>query len=288
MFVDPKNDIAFKKIFGDTRKTEILISFLNAVLELPNPIASLTIASPYQPPKIIDLKETTLDVKAVDTEGREFVVEMQVEGNEYFGKRALYYLAKSYVGQIRKAEDYKQLKPAYFVGILNFNMLDGESYLTRHILINQDSGHQDLQDFEFNFIELKKFSKNVSELDSIVDKWIYFIKNAAELDVIPSVITERPLIEAFDTANQMRWSKAELEVYDFWSGKEGDASAQLETATKVGHQEGMQQGIAQGIQQGKNENAIEIAKKLLDVLDSETIALKTGLSLNEIKALRTP
>lgn len=55
-FVDPKNDIAFKKRFGDPNKTEILISFLNAVLELPSPIASLAIASPYQIPQIEELE----------------------------------------------------------------------------------------------------------------------------------------------------------------------------------------------------------------------------------------
>lgn len=136
-FVDPKNDMAFKKIFGNSNKTEILISFLNSVLELPSPIASLTIASPYQVPQIEELKYTSLDVKAVDNNGREFIVEMQVEGNEKFGKRALYYLAKSYVGQIKVAEDYEKLKPAYFVGILNFNMFDGDDCLTRHIFINQ-------------------------------------------------------------------------------------------------------------------------------------------------------
>jgi hypothetical protein len=30
-FADVKNDIAFRKIFGNETKTEILISFLNAV-----------------------------------------------------------------------------------------------------------------------------------------------------------------------------------------------------------------------------------------------------------------
>jgi len=31
-FVDPKNDFAFKKIFADETKKEILISLLNAIL----------------------------------------------------------------------------------------------------------------------------------------------------------------------------------------------------------------------------------------------------------------
>lgn len=98
-YIDPKNDLAFKKIFGNSAKKEILISFLNATLELPAPIKNVELVSPYQPPIIKDFKDTSLDVKAVDTKGREFIVEMQVEGNELFGKRSLYYLAKSYVGQ---------------------------------------------------------------------------------------------------------------------------------------------------------------------------------------------
>jgi len=39
-------------------------------------------------------------------------------------------------------------------------------------------------------------------------------------------------------------------------------------------------------EQAKKEKAIEIANNLLDVLDNETIALKTGLSIEEVKSLR--
>ena len=45
-------------------------------------------------------------------------------------------------------------------------------------------------------------------------------------------------------------------------------------------------GIQKGIQEGENKKAIEIAKNLLDILDNETISLKTGLSINEINKLR--
>ena len=306
-FVDPKNDIAFKKIFGDSNKTEILISFLNAVLELPSPIASLTIASPYQVPRIEDLKDTSLDVKAVDETGREFIVEMQVEGNELFGKRALYYLAKSYVGQIRKAEQYKELKPAYFVGILDFNMFEGDDYITRHILINQESGRHDLKDFEFNFIELKKYNKTENELHSVVDKWIFFLKNAENLQIIPAAITEPEIKEAFESANQMKWTEEELNVYDYWSGKEGDKAAQIITAENKGKKEGLaeglqkgkeeglaeglqkgkEEGLAEGVQKGKKEQAIDIARNgLKQGLDSGTIAAITGLTIAEIENLK--
>jgi predicted transposase/invertase (TIGR01784 family) len=286
-FVDPKNDVAFRKIFGDSRKTEILISFLNAVLELPSPIASLTIASPSQTPRIEGLKDTVLDVKATDHNGREFIVEMQVEGNEMFGKRALYYAAKSYVSQIKKAERYSELKPVYFVGILDFNLFDGDDYITRHIIINQQSGNQDLRDIELNFIELRKFNKTEAQLQSISDKWIYFIKNAENLQIIPEVMTEPEIKEAFETAEQHNWSEEDMYVYDYWSGKKGDELCQLITAEKKGIQKGLQKGIQKGRAEGEKQKAIKVAITAIKRgMEARLIAELTGLTTAEIEELQ--
>ncbi len=59
-FADPKNDMAFKKIFGDETKKEILISFLNSVLDFKDDqaIAQVSLANPYQAPKIPELNQT--------------------------------------------------------------------------------------------------------------------------------------------------------------------------------------------------------------------------------------
>ena len=51
-------------------------------------------------------------------------------------------------------------------------------------------------------------------------------------------------------------------------------------------QKGIKLGIEQGIAQGKEEEKVEIAKNLLDVLDDETIALKTGLDIEEVRRIR--
>ena len=46
------------------------------------------------------------------------------------------------------------------------------------------------------------------------------------------------------------------------------------------------EGIKQGMEKGMEKGKIEIAKNLLDILDDETIALKTGLEIDEVKKLR--
>ena len=110
-FVDVKTDIAFKKIFGSEQHKEILIGFVNALLELEGDkrIKDVTLKNPWQPPDIPLLKETILGIKAVDNRGISFLVEMQVRDTNFLDKRALYYTAKAYTSQIKKVENYPKL-----------------------------------------------------------------------------------------------------------------------------------------------------------------------------------
>jgi predicted transposase/invertase (TIGR01784 family) len=296
-FADPKNDLAFKKIFADQKHKNILISFLNSVLDFQDGylIADVTLANSYQIPKIPELKETILDIKATNHNGDEFIVEMQKKDLGDFTKRSLYYTSKAYVSQLSKGNDYTVLKKVYFIGILNFNIFDNQSYISRHLIINTETNKQDLDDFEFSFIELPKFKKELDQLTTILDKWIYFIKNASDLTVMPEQYKQvEEFQDAFSIATQTTWDKKELEVYDYISLREFDELNALRTAERKGMEkgmekgiaEGMEKGIAEGMEQGRTEEKIAIAKNLLDILDNETIALKTGLSEELIETLR--
>ncbi|OZH55468.1 hypothetical protein AFK68_04405 [Hydrocoleum sp. CS-953] len=68
-FISPKIDYAFKKIFGSEQSTDILISFLNAIIYGGEKvIQSLTIVNPYNPDQLSRGEwpfAPTLDVKAV-------------------------------------------------------------------------------------------------------------------------------------------------------------------------------------------------------------------------------
>lgn len=277
-FADPKNDIAFKKIFGNDQHKNILISFLNAVLDFSgdNTIVAVTLANPYQVPKIPELKETILDIKATNQKGNTFIVEMQRKDLGNFNKRSLYYTSKAYVNQLDKGNDYNKLKKVYFIGIVNFIIFEHPNFISRHLIINQETGLQDLSDFEFSFIELPKFNKDLEALKSILDKWIYFIKNVENLTMIPENYQHKDFKEAFNVATQTTWNKQELEIYDYVSLKEFDDINALQTAKNKGIEQGIEQGV------------LTVAKNLLDLLDNETIALKTGLTIETIQQLRKP
>ena len=281
-FADPKNDLAFKKIFGNENHKNILISFLNAILDFKDEkeIVEVSLANPYQVPRIPDLKETILDIKATNKSGEKFIVEMQKKDLGDFTKRSLYYTSKAYVEQLPSGKDYTQLKKVYFIGILNFNIFENKRYISRHLIINQETQIQDLSDFEFTFIELPKFTKELDELQTILDKWIYFIKNASDLTMIPKQYENiEEFREAFEIATQTSWGKKELEVYDYITLKEFDELNALRTAER--------KGIEKGIEQGIKTRNIEVALKAIDNnLDDTTISLLTGLSTKEVEDLR--
>jgi predicted transposase/invertase (TIGR01784 family) len=65
VFINPKTDFAFKKIFGSKHSKDILISFLNAIVyDEQDTIQDLIILDPYQAPRIEGIKDSYLDVKA--------------------------------------------------------------------------------------------------------------------------------------------------------------------------------------------------------------------------------
>jgi predicted transposase/invertase (TIGR01784 family) len=296
-FADPKNDLAFKKIFGDDNKKEILISLLNAILDFKgdNLIESVEILNPYQVPKIPELKETILDIRATNKKKGTFIVEMQKKDLHDFAKRSLYYTSKAYVSQLDKGQQYNKLKKVYFIGLLNFSMFEGDDYISRHLILNTKTLKQEIKGFEFSFIELNKFNLDLKNLNSILEKWLYFINNASDLELIPKEFDDKQeFLEAFEIATQQTWNKKELEVYDYMSMKEYDEINALETATAKGLKKGLEkglkkgreEGLKEGLEKGTLQRSLDIARNLLDVLDNETIALKTGLNIEQIEKLR--
>ncbi len=284
-FADIKNDVAFHKIFGSEDRKESLISFLNATLQFEGEqrIKEVAIVNPYQLPKLKSGKATIVDVKATDQSGRSYIVEMQVADKDGFGKRVLYYFAKAYSNQIKRGDQYRKLKPVYFIGILNFDYTQGKNYISRSQVVDVETGEQTFKDVEFTLIELPKFKKKLNKLQNLFEKWVYFIKNAENMTFIPDDVQDEGLKSAYENANQYTWSKEELDAYDAIYIREEDERARLDKAVS----KAMEEGEAKGKIEGKIEGKTEIAQNaILEGASDEFIAKITGLSFGEIKALR--
>ena len=268
-FVTPKNDVAFKKIFGSEEKTEILIGFLNAVLGLTGDkeIKQVNLLNPYQTPKLESLKMTILDIRAVDKRNITYIIEMQIEHVAGALKRFTYYTTKAYSSQIERGEDYPKLNQVIFIGIFDFNLFEKNTdYLSRHQILNVKTYQQELKDLEFTFIELPKFKQTADEVQSLLEKWIYFIKHAEDLEVIPNHVDDSALKTAYEEADRFGWNKQDLEAYEYRGIRIQDARGALEVAHK----------------QGRVDTARRMKAKGYPIAE---IAELTSLSIAEIEAL---
>jgi predicted transposase/invertase (TIGR01784 family) len=279
-FVDVKNDVAFHKIFGNANKTITLISFLNAVLyqDGSNRVVSVTVENPYLYPPVPQGKTSILDVKATDQDGRKFIVELQVADQLGFDKRVQYYVSRDYSTQIERGDDYPRLRPTYFIGILDFDFTQNPHYFSTHQTMDVETGEHLLRDAKYFFIELKKFDKQEAALTGILDKWVYFIKNAQSLDLIPANVDDEGLQAAYRDADQQTWTKAERDAYDDFGVYLTGIAMREQLLVQQGEQKGVAAGIAAGEQ--KMIRAMHAAG-----LPVEQIAAISGRTEAEVLAL---
>ncbi|MDQ2085600.1 Rpn family recombination-promoting nuclease/putative transposase [Herbivorax sp. ANBcel31] len=288
--VNPRVDFAFKLLFGKEENKDILIDFLNAILAEEPKIKDLQLKNPYNYKTYKFDKGSIMDIKAKDEYGRWINIEMQIADQEYYDKRALYYWARMYVGQLSEGVNYDFLTKTININILNFNAIEDETdYHNKFKILNIESNNELLDHLEIHFIELGKFTKELSQLSTAMDRWIAFLKNADKYDreYIPDELAE---VETINKANTLldtiSLTSDEREFYEAKLKWLRDEEAAIKTALNKGLRQGREEGRKEGRKEGEDGKAFEIAKNLLDVLDDETIALKTGLSKDDIKKLR--
>jgi predicted transposase/invertase (TIGR01784 family) len=298
-FIDPRIDFAFKKIFGGEDTKDILINFIESLLGLESEkrIKEILILDPFVAPKIKGMKLSVLDVKCKDHRGISYIVEMQVRKAKAFVKRIQYNAAKTYANQIAKGEDYPKLNQVIAVTITNFTLFEGlDRYVSRHATIERETGVEYLSGIIYYVIELSKFEKKVESLDNFLDKWIWFIKYASELEDIPENLKEDVFIHAFKKAAIANMSPEELEYYDKASMAIADQQGALELAREEakeegkkegieeGRKEGIEEGRKEGIEEGRKKGLESFAKYLLSENKSYEDILKiTGFDIQEIK-----
>ena len=290
-FLDIRTDFAFKKVFGSRDSKPRLISFLNSVIKFNDDckITDLAIVDPYNIPKLKGMKESFVDVKAILTDETTVIIEMQVLNHEGFEKRVLFNAAKNYSIQLDEGENYHLLKPVIALSIVNFEMFDDNNDLINaYMLINKKHFTTYSDDIELIFIELSKFTKTQEQCQGIQDNWIFFLKNAGDLTMIPKNLPEQ-VQSAYEVSNEAGMSKEELEMqhkHKEWINIQVTA---LSLAEKKGKAEGKAEGRAEGKAEGKAEGVELVALNLLgaDEMTDEKVAGMTGLTIAQIIALKS-
>ena len=123
-YVNPYTDFGFKKLFGSEVNKDLLISFLNCLLNGRETIWNLTYLNTEHLGTGEDDRKAVFDVYCQNERNEMFLVEMQCGEQQYFKDRSIYYATFPIREQAPKGRWNYELKAVYVIGILNFTFDD--------------------------------------------------------------------------------------------------------------------------------------------------------------------
>ena len=295
-YVNPFTDFGFKKIFGEEASQPLLLDFLKSLLPESN-LASLSFKDKEQLGKWKDDRKAIFDIYCENIYGEKIIIELQKAKQNYFKDRTVYYASFPIQEQAERGDWNYSLKSVYCVGILDFKF-DEDKFdqgEVIHTVKLKDQNNQIFYDkLTFRYLEMPHFHKKESELDSRLDKWLYFIKHLEDFQSIPDIFRDEIFERAFEKAAIANYSSLERDEYHESLKIYRDYKNTIDTAfddgKALGLIEGKKEGIKEGIKEGKKEGIIESKKELATKafemgLDIETIQKLTGLTFEEISNL---
>ena len=283
--LSPKVDFVFKKIFGNEKHPNILISFLNAVIKPTDLIKSVQIKNTDIEKEHIEDKYSRLDIKAVTNNGEHINIEIQVKNEYNMIKRSLYYWSKMYEGQLTKGQDYDTLSRTICINILDFKYLKNDNFHNCYRLKEKNTNEELTDVMELHFIEIPKLRKleNSEDISDMLEAWITFIESPTSELIDKLEMSSDEIKEAKEELLRLSGNDKERERYE----KRFESLLEQNSLLANAERKGLQKGIEKGLKEGENRKAIEIAKNAIENnLDDNTIKIITGLSLEEIKELR--
>ena len=301
-YLDPKNDLTFKKVFG--QHPHLLRSFLNALLPLEagREIVSLEYLPAEMVPEIPGLKYSIVDVRCEDNRGRQFIVEMQMLWTDSFKSRVLLNASKAYVGQLSRGGSYKALQPVYALSLVNeiFEPTTAEFY-HHYQFVHTTEPDKRLEGLELIFVELPKFKPATLLGKRMQVLWLRYLTEIRDQSeqVAPDLLADPVLQEAVEYLRESAFTRAELAGYDkYWDavssertlladslreGLEQGIEQGVRQGLEQGIEQGVRQGLEQGLEQGKQAAAREIARRLMETgVSASVVAEATGLSVEEV------
>ena len=274
-FINPFTDFGFKKIFGEEASKPLLLDFLNALLPESDKIVDLTFKNNEQLGETDANRRAVYDIYCENEKGEKFIVELQKAKQNYFRERTLYYATFPIREQAEKGFWDFNMKAVYCIGILDFTFdnqkFDPETSEFKHtIKLKNQNGKTFYEKLTFIYFEMPNFHKEETELETRLDKWLYFIKHLEDFQTIPQSIADEVFKQAFEKAELANLGAVEMDNYEKSLKIFRDLNGAFDTA----------------FSDGKMEGKMEIAKALKNMgVLTATIIASTGLTKEEIEKL---
>ena len=280
-FINPFTDVGFKRIFGQEINKDLLIDFLNALLEGERQVKDITFLDKEQLPVFEDDRKLIYDVYCTDENGEQFIVEMQNQSHLNFRSRTVYYLSQAIARQGEKGSRWMyDLKAVYGVFFLNFPMPGTKAHKLRtDIVLSDRDTHELFSDkMRYIFIELPSFAKEEDECMNDFERWIYVLKNMDTLKRMPFRARKSVFEKLEEVVTLSSLTRAEREKYDESLKTYRDRLAEMAFAQQEGREKGRAEGRAE--EKLKNARSMKAAG-----ISPELIAQITGLTPEAIAEL---
>ena len=305
-YLDPKADLTFKRVFGE--HPDLVMSLLNALLPLA-PGQEVTEIE-YLPVELVPdnplRKNSIVDVRCRDGQGRVFLVEMQMIWSPEFRQRVLFNASKAYVRQLNTGEEYELLQPVYSLNLVNgiFESDLAQEYYHYYRLVHVEHTDRVIEGLHLIFVELPKFTPHNYSEKKMQVLWLRYLTEINEhTREVPEELLANPEVKkAVNALEESAFTDAQLAGYEkFWdiisvektlynSAERKGMQKGLEEGMQKGLEEGMQKGLEEGRQEGLEEGMekerLSNARRMKEKgLDAALITDITGLTREEIEKL---
>lgn len=282
--MSPKNDFAFKRLFGDENNKDLLISFLSAVLKINiDQFSELQLINTELTAEFLEDRKGILDVRAKLNNGTMIDIEIQLSYTKYMAERALYYWSRMYSGNIAKGDNYSKLKKCITINILDFIGTPLDKAYSKYSIKEDETGYRLTDVLEIYYLELPKLDvqEQLSKLDEDDPtlRWMLFLEadNKEAIDMLGKKYTE--IKKAVDILEVMSQSEKDRMNYEAREAQLRDISTGLEEAEERGMEKGMEKGLEKGI--------LIVAQNLVKSgLPIDTIIETTGLTREAIEEIQ--
>lgn len=291
-YLDPKADLTFKKVFGEHE--DLVISLLNALLPLRADEEVIEVE--YLPAELVPdnplRKNSIVDVRCVDAVGRQFIVEMQMIWSPEFLQRVLFNSAKAYVRQLDKGFDYSLLKSVYSLNLVN-DIFEPQlpEYYHYFKLVHEEHTEKVIDGLHLVFVELPKFTPHSMSEKKMQVLWLRYLTEIKDgTEKIPQELLDNAETgKAISVLETSSYNDAQLASYDkFWDTISIEKTL-YNSGERKGREEGLMEGEAIGMEKGRAEEKRKIASGMKQAgIPLETIAVITGLPLEEVKSISSP
>ena len=244
-----KYDDMFHEVFAfeNVRK-----QFLSDVLEIPlESIRTARLVTPRLWKRHRRQKLGILDIALALGDDTKVNVELQIRMQQQWVKRQLFYLARMYDEDLLMGQNYSRLKKCISIGILDFQLLDSESYHSVYRL--RDEQGEELTDlWELHIIELGKGLRGER-----LDDWIRLFQAKSEEELEMLATKNKGLAEAAEVMKRMSLGRTLRYYYE----------AHLKAVRdRYGEDAYVRdQGRAEGIALGRAEAVLQLLKNLGEV-----------------------